>query len=95
MFFAREPNCRGASRILGYPLRTMVGGIESLLFSVAFEFSESGPWLVSCWEFAMPFPSTNEAQRLVDELLWAAVKSHTVKVWGKGDRAKLATSCLG
>ena len=43
MFFAREPNCRGASRILGYPLRTMVGGIESLLFSVAFEFSESGP----------------------------------------------------
>lgn len=43
----------------------------------------------------MPFPSTNEAQRLVDELLWAAVKSHTVKVWGKGDRAKLATSCLG
>ena len=43
MFFAREPNCRGASRILGYPLRTMVGGIESLLFSVALEKSESGP----------------------------------------------------
>lgn len=31
------------------------------------------------------FPSVNEAQRLVDQLLWAAVKSHTVKVWGRGD----------
>lgn len=28
----------------------------------------------------MAFPSVNEAQRLVDQLLWAAVKSHTVKV---------------
>ena len=32
----------------------------------------------------MAFPSVNEAQRLVDQLLWAAVKSHTVKVWGRG-----------
>ena len=31
------------------------------------------------------FPSVNEAQRLVDLLLWAAVKSHTVKVWGRRD----------
>ncbi|CAL1151406.1 unnamed protein product [Cladocopium goreaui] len=28
----------------------------------------------------MAFPSVNEAQRLVDQLPWAAVKSHTVKV---------------
>ena len=32
---------------------------------------------------------------MVDELLWKAVKSHTVKGWGKGDGAKSATSCLG
>ncbi|CAL1164420.1 unnamed protein product [Cladocopium goreaui] len=43
----------------------------------------------------MACPSINEAQRMVDELLWKAVKSHTVKVWGKGDGAKSATSCLG
>eukprot|EP00435_Cladocopium_sp_Y103_P020583 s4012_g5.t1 len=44
-------------------------------------------WLVSFWERtrdrrfqAMALPSVNEAQRLVDELLLAAVKSHTVQV---------------
>ncbi|CAL1164381.1 unnamed protein product, partial [Cladocopium goreaui] len=43
--------------------RLWVDGVGSLLFSVAFVSSGSGP-----------------AQRLVDQLLWAAVKSHTVKV---------------
>jgi hypothetical protein len=38
----------------------------------------------------MAFPSVNEAQRLVDQLLWAAVKSHTIKVWGRGDSGKPA-----
>ena len=31
----------------------------------------------------MAFPSVNQAQRMVDELLFAAVKSHTVEVWGR------------
>eukprot|EP00435_Cladocopium_sp_Y103_P018059 s2868_g4.t1 len=31
----------------------------------------------------------SHAQRMVDELLWAAVKSHTVKEWGKGDSGRL------
>lgn len=44
MFLARETNCRVQVAMIEYPLRTMVlPEIGSLLFSVAFVSSGSGP----------------------------------------------------